>query len=90
MKAFWELVLAKEALRPFVADAMASGDSNHDVFQLAFTIYVACNLTHKGQASEEYAIVGAFKGKLGHGYERELQETELFAEIMAALEGAQC
>jgi hypothetical protein len=89
MTAFWELVLAKEAFRPFVADCLASGERD-DVAQLAFTIYLACTLTHKGQASQEYAIMGAFKGKLGRNHERELQETELFAEIMTALGVEQC
>jgi hypothetical protein len=89
MKAFWELVLAHDALRPFVAGHLTDRNADYDaLLELGSTIYVACTLTHKGQWSEEYAIMGAYLGNIGFTHEREIQESELFAEIMTALGGA--
>jgi len=91
VKVFWELVLAHDALRPFVAERLARGDRERgELFDLGVTIYVACTLTHRGQDCEEYAIMGAYLGNIGFAYEREIQESELFAEIMSALGGVQC
>lgn len=91
MKAFYELVMAHDALRPFVAEYLARGDHERgELFDLGAAIYVACTLTHKGQYSDEYAIMGAYLGNIGFAHEREIQESELFAEIMTALKGEVC
>ena len=91
MKAFWELVMAHDALRPFVAGHLSDRNADsHALWELGSTIYVACTLAHKGQWSEEYAIMSAYLGNIGFAHEREIQESELFAEIMTALGGAQC
>ena len=91
MNAFWGLAMAHDALRPFVADYLArEGRERTELLDLGAAIYVACTLAHKGQYSEEYAIVSAFRGKIGAYHEKEIQESELFVQIMIALKGEVC
>ena len=83
--------MAHDALRPIVADRLARWDmTRDDMVELAFAVYLACALTHSGQDCAEYAIMCAFQGNLGYHHEQEVKESVLFAEIMAALGGAQC
>ena len=83
--------MAHDALRPIVAERLARWDmTRDDMVELAFAVYLACTLTHKGQDCAEYAILSAFQGNLGYNHELEVKESELFAEIMTALGVAQC
>jgi len=91
MKAFWELVMAHDALRPIVAERLARWDmTRDDMVELAFAVYLGCALTHSGQNCAEYAILSAFQGNLGYHHEQEVKESELYAEIMTALKGEVC